>query len=302
MSSIFDIKDRIRRNGSLSLSKNLKPLKEVERYLWKKSKELGFNISYDVTSYENPYFLTINYGVFYGSLFICPLQPEITFQQMYEAYYTSDEGQSTKYTDYFKSKAQNCEYSKYNLTEQVELNPGYSLVVLPGSNILGDVISIEKLCRVIEEEDNIYLKPHPLTGDAILESLSKKLPSVNFINKNISSHQVILNSKKLYSTHSSDSVFCASVLDIPTEPVDRADQRFKQAFVPINYFLFGNKDSKTWINKTFSSYKSGLVNPSIDSDWKTKINKYLDYILSKRDSYKGHYDTPYFNAFDRKVK
>ena len=52
-------------------------------------------------------------------------------------------------------------------------------------------------------------------------------------------------------------------------------------------------DAKSFINKTFSSYKSGIINPSIDINWKEKVDKYIDYICKKREVYKNWFiDNP----------
>ena len=47
------------------------------------------------------------------------------------------------------------------------------------------------------------------------------------------------------------------------------------------------KDAKEYINKTFSSYKSGIINPEVDKNWKEKVDKYMDYIVNKRETYKN---------------
>ena len=36
-----------------------------------------------------------------------------------------------------------------------------------------------------------------------------------------------------------------------------------------------------------SNFKSGIINPEIDPNWKLKVDKYIDYICHKREKYKG---------------
>ena len=43
---------------------------------------------------------------------------------------------------------------------------------------------------------------------------------------------------------------------------------------------------KKYIDKCFSSYKSGIINPKIDKNWKEKVDNYFKYISTKRDVYK----------------
>ena len=47
--------------------------------------------------------------------------------------------------------------------------------------------------------------------------------------------------------------------------------------------------NEDWMNKTFSSPKSGIINPVVDKDWKNKITAYLDYIKEERAKYKNWY-------------
>ena len=47
------------------------------------------------------------------------------------------------------------------------------------------------------------------------------------------------------------------------------------------------------LTKTFSNYKSGIINPEVDPNWKLKVDKYIDYIYDKREQYKGWFiDSP----------
>ena len=60
------------------------------------------------------------------------------------------------------------------------------------------------------------------------------------------------------------------------------------SFACINNHLFTNQDNvKEYVNKVFSSPKSGIINPAIDKNWKEKVDKYMDYICKKREVYKS---------------
>ena len=93
--------------------------------------------------------------------------------------------------------------------------------------------------------------------------------------------------KKIYSTHWSESVINAIALGKPVEAVDVYNDIHQSSFYAINTQAFAHQHhGKEWINKTFSSPKSGVINPYIDKDWKDKVDKYFDYITEKRDYYK----------------
>ena len=64
------------------------------------------------------------------------------------------------------------------------------------------------------------------------------------------------------------------------------------SFYHLNRYIFDyafDGKANDWINKAFSSYKSGVINPSVDKNWKEKVDKYLDYIRAKRNKYKNWY-------------
>jgi len=50
-------------------------------------------------------------------------------------------------------------------------------------------------------------------------------------------------------------------------------------------YLTTNIDARNYINKVFSSPKSGVICPRIDKNWKQKVDKYFEYITTKRDKY-----------------
>ena len=55
-------------------------------------------------------------------------------------------------------------------------------------------------------------------------------------------------------------------------------------------FLYHHQNNiNNYVNKTFSSYKSGIINPEVDDNWKEKVDKYIEYISDKRDKYKDWY-------------
>jgi hypothetical protein len=73
-----------------------------------------------------------------------------------------------------------------------------------------------------------------------------------------------------------------------TEPIDVWNNIQRGSFYCINnHLLYNQKDAKNFVNKTFSNYKSGIINPEIDKNWKVKVDKYIDYICDKREKYKG---------------
>jgi hypothetical protein len=96
------------------------------------------------------------------------------------------------------------------------------------------------------------------------------------------------NAERIYSTHISESVLYAVALGKEVQPTDVYNMMERGSFFHLNHPLYDNQEfGKEWINKTFSSYKSGVINPSVDKDWKNKVDSYIQYITEKREKYKG---------------
>ena len=94
--------------------------------------------------------------------------------------------------------------------------------------------------------------------------------------------------KGVYTTHISESAVYSVVMNKDTQPIDVWNNIQRGSFYCINnHLLYNQKDAKNFVNKTFSNYKSGIINPEIDKNWKVKVDKYIEYICAKREKYKG---------------
>ena len=94
--------------------------------------------------------------------------------------------------------------------------------------------------------------------------------------------------KGVYTTHISESCLYGVILGKDTQPIDVWNNIQRGSFYCINnHLLYHQKNAKNYVNKTFSHYKSGIINPELDKNWKEKVDKYFDYILEKRASYKN---------------
>ena len=94
--------------------------------------------------------------------------------------------------------------------------------------------------------------------------------------------------KGVYTTHISESCVYSVVMNKHTEPIDVWNNIQRGSFYCINnHLLYNQNNAKDYVNKTFSNYKSGIINPEIDINWQEKVDKYIDYIYDKREKYKG---------------
>jgi|TARA_Y100001963_G_scaffold124100_1_gene174619 hypothetical protein len=282
------------RIGPLKKSDNLYQLEDIEGYFIRKCDELDIETSYDVMAEEMPYFKTLGYTEF-ATNFICqPLNGKIRTEQIMDAY-NDNVKKPDDWVGYLKSNIKNKIANKYKYRKKNfdRYEDKDNLVVLPGSNKVQSHVCINKLKQIAKDhKDNIYFKPHPITTHKVIGELKDFFGEESILPRDIDMYYFLEKAKKVYSTHMSESVIYAMVLGKPIEPTDVWNKHHQVSFYHISKYLYDNQDNGIdWINKTFSSPKSGIINPNVDKDWKKKIDDYFDYIYNKREKYKGWYIT-----------
>jgi len=234
-----------------------------------------------------PYFDTMGYTS-YAGCFICqPLNLKFRTEQIDEAY--EDETEVLDWVGYFKQTIEEKQANKYQ--DRRKPKEGYKakdyLVVLPGSNKLKKIICLNKLVKISKDHKyNIWFKPHPITKHQFIGELQDLFGEEAILHRDDDLYHFLVNAKKVYTTHVSESAVYALSLGKDIEPIEVWQEIHHGSFFHINRRLYDNKSTE-WINKTFSSHKSGVFHPEIDTNWKEKVDKYIEYTCKKRDRFKG---------------
>jgi hypothetical protein len=254
---MFNKKELDKRIGPLRKNDSLYQLEQVEGYVIRKCQEKGIETSYDVMAEEMPYFKTIDYASWLVKNVV--------------------DKNSNKYK---------------HRTEEIDKYPAKDyLVVLPGSNKLRENVCLNKLKHIVNKHgNNVLFKPHPITTHQIIGELKDFFGEENILPKNVDMYYYMQKAKGVYSTQISESALYAAVLGKKIEPVDVWNNIQRGSFYCVNSYIYFNQDNiKEYVNRTFSSYKSGIINPELDKDWKKKVDDYIEYICEKREKYKDWY-------------
>lgn len=284
-------KDRI---GDIQKSTTLDHLREVEKHFLSSVKRHKITISYDVIANEIPYFKTLNYTEWAHSFIMHPLQQELRMQQMVDAY-NDNATVAVDYVDFFKSKILKGQSNKYaHIASEVGKEDGKVfkpvLVVLVGSNKLKERICLNKLRWIKDQhEDDVFFKPHPLTTYQLIGELKDMFGNDTVLDRDADMYSYLIKADTVYTSHMSESAVYAVALGKTIEPIDVYNKVEQGSFYHINKFLFTSENPSEWVNRALNSPKSGVINPLIDSNWKNKIDGYLDYIITERDKYKNKY-------------
>lgn len=289
---MFNPKVLKERLGPLKKAKNLSNLEEVEAYVLPKLKEAGLETSYDVLAQEMPYFRTMGYTEYATCFIFQPLNIQFRLDMIKDGFEDKDNLDVKDYSTYFSQNILNKTANKYQDRETDDKYPVREiLVVLPGSNKLKERTCINKLKHIVKKYgDNVWFKPHPITTHQVIGELKDIFGENRLLPRNLDMYHYLKFARKVYTTHISESAIYSVALGKEIEPIDVINGMEIGSFYNINSFLFQNQDNgKEWINKTLSSPKSGFICPTIDENWKQKVDLYLEYMVEKRDKYKGWY-------------
>ena len=296
---MFNKKEMDKRIGHLKKSKSLYKLEEVEAYFVRLCGEHGINCSYDVMAEEMPYFKTLGYTEYAGNFYIRPLNFKLANEQMRDAYWDKMH-KVEDYSNWLINKVVKNDSNKYTDRESDEsLPPKDFLVVLPGSNKVRDNVCLNKLKHIKSAHgDNVYLKPHPITTHQIIGELKDFFGEKCVLPRNLNMYYYLQKAKGVYTTHISESCIYSIVLGKPTQPIDVWNNIQRGSFFCLNNHILDNQhNGKEYINKCFSSAKSGIINPEVDKNWKEKLEQYMNYIMPKRQYYQN-----WFLADAKRVK
>ena len=286
---MFNQKVLSQRIGRLKKSKALDELEQVEGYCLRKCSDRFLETSYDVMAEEMPYFKTMGYTEFATNFYFQPLNSKLRGEQLMDAW-DDNVKNPDDWSSYLVNNIQSKLANKYEgRKEEIEKWPAKDyLVVLPGSNKVKTNVCLNRLKEISKKHgDNVYFKPHPITTHQIIGELKDFFGESNILPREVDMYYYLQKAKIVYTTHISESAIYAAVLGKRIEPIDTWNTLTAGSFESINKYLFTNQHHiKDYINKCFSSPKSGIVNPMVDKNWKEKVDKYIDYICKKRDVYK----------------
>ena len=289
---MFNKKELDKRIGPLKKNDSLYQLEQVEGYVIRKCQERGIETSYDVMAEEMPYFKTIGYTEYAGNFYLQPLNFKMRNEQMSDAWHHNTKDVAD-YASWLVKNVVDKNSNKYkHRTEEIDKYPAKDyLVVLPGSNKLRENVCLNKLKHIVNKHgNNVLFKPHPITTHQIIGELKDFFGEENILPKNVDMYYYMQKAKGVYSTQISESALYAAVLGKTIEPVDVWNNIQRGSFYCVNSYIYFNQDNiKEYVNRTFSSYKSGIINPELDKNWKKKVDDYIEYICEKREKYKDWY-------------
>lgn len=218
-------------------------------------------ISYDVSCLQPTNFGEFAYTEFSNGIVVTTQSKEINarlyhFASMVEAKDTTALDQFTKaLTD------------KYVLEDvPARFKDAKRVVFMPGHNML-DVVSHEILTRLYLEDEDIYVKPHPICLERVVGLIAKKVGWQRIIPKDASGFRLLFDCDEVYTTSCSEMSITGTALGKKVFNISNVHNEGAGTYHALARLIFkahekhGVEEAKRILNNVLSCEWSGYVFP-----------------------------------------
>lgn len=168
-------------------------------------------ISYDVSRNQPLHFDQFSYTELMGvGLLVSPMSIEASARLVQLALDRPDEG----FDAASAILGQRGTLDKYKL-DVSETPKAKAVAFLPGSNMLHDIVSKESLSRAMFEDDELVLKPHPMTTKEHVRELVELFGHHRVLLPNLSGHACLMTAERVYASTTTELGLYAVLMGKP---------------------------------------------------------------------------------------
>jgi len=163
-------------------------------------------------------------------------------------------------------------------------------VFLPGHNLL-DLIDTAALDKLLLEEDDVRVKPHPLTHNDALKMVSSKCGWQKVLPKNISGAKLLDQCETVYSTTASEMIITGAALGKTVYDLSLWSASGAGVYQPFHRIITyiqkreGKEAAKKAIANILACPWSGVVFEFMP-DYEERLKLYFDKALEMRELYR----------------
>lgn len=245
-----------------------------------------FPISYDVLNYS-PYLTSINFSEYtytelLGGIWVGTQSGEINCRMLMQA-------SLEPYPELSLDTIQQIMGDKYTLSSDLgKWKHVKKVMFVPGHNLLG-IASHEIMSRIIFENDDIYIKPHPITNEDTINLLGKKFGWNKIIDKDLSGNTLLAQCDEVYTTSASEMSITGTLLGKPVYNITNFLMEGHGAYFPISRLVFlakqQIKQAQQALHNIFSCPWSGVILPC-HANVEERIRSFYAKSLEFRELYK----------------
>ena len=253
---------------------DISEIEEVEAYLIEGCKARDIDLSHDTMAEEPLAFKSIGYGYCAGALIA---YPQSTVAQ--NAYLIEAIKKSTKKEDYTELFSKPTD--KYQSKKKFKIKKIDKLVILPGSNVLRQLVDRNVLSNLAKQK--AYVKLHPVTNREDIKEIKRMFNKDRVIGIEYGLYEAFDVAENIYNTTTSETAIFATMNNKGLHSIEEDGHNFRGAFSPlINCLFWGDtrKERKEIFNALMNSEISNIFHPK-DENYKNKIDAFLDTIGKK---------------------
>lgn len=245
-------------------------------------------ITYDVSSLQGNDFCEFTYTEFAGGgIWVTTQSREINCRLIDFASKIDSGKKGEELFDKFVSSFSD----KYQLEDlPAEYQDKKHIVFLPGHNLL-DLVDTVELERLLSVEQDIVVKPHPLTNTEAIRMVSTKCGWHKVLPRNASGAKLLENCETVYSTTASEMIITGACLDKTVYDISRWDSAGAGVYQPIHRIITylqkreGKEAAKKAIANIIACPWSGIVFEFMD-DYQDRLRQYYNKALELRELYR----------------
>jgi hypothetical protein len=237
-------------------------------------------ISYDVMRLQAPYFHEFTFTEGLGCFWITPQSSELAARVVAAALEDHREW-PFKPADHLPLR------DKYQ-SAACKARPR-KVAFLPGTNIFHQAVSPEILLRLLHEDEDVVLKPHPLTNDELKRYLGRGIMGgySRVLKPSISASALLPHLKVAYVTTSSEMGLYAVLEGIEIRNITRLPFEPRGTYTPFYRLLWGlsKKKARARLIHLLNSPLSGFFHPD-DPDVREKMSIFFEHAMRLRQPFR----------------
>jgi hypothetical protein len=247
-----------------------------------------YYISYDVSANQNNNFSEFTYTEFPGGGLYASTQSREINCRLVDFASKQESGKAgkealEKFTAAFSDK-----YIMDKVDEQYQNLD--NVIFMPGHNLI-DLADIDYVLRIINETDDVYLKPHPLTSNDAIHGIAGRVGWNKVIPKYVSGAKLLKNCKNVYTTTASEFSITGAALGKRVHNISRYQSEGAGVYQPFSRVVSiaqktqGIEEAKTLLGNILACKWSGLFFEFQD-DVEERMDAYYAKALELRELYR----------------
>jgi len=241
--------------------------------------------SYDVSQTQDTRFSEYTYTELLGGVWVATQSVEINARIM--------SLESSRKSQVKLSQIQDSITDKYESDGGEHKHSGAKKVVfMPGHNMM-DCASVEMIHRLVHEDPEVVIKPHPITNDESLKFLGTRFGWDKIASREVSGNKMMAEADVVYTTSASEFSLSATALGKEVVNISNFFNEAVGAYYPISRVLFmAHKESVAKAQEVLCnllSGQAGIIMPFVE-DVESTLTNYYQYSLDIKGMYQDFRD------------